>query len=104
MPTYVLLTKLSPEALKDYGTPEELNTKITEKIKTHCPQVKWVCNYALLGRYDYLDIFEAPSEEMAAKVATLIRSIGHATTETWSAIPWEKFVSTVGEMTAVARK
>jgi uncharacterized protein with GYD domain len=54
-------------------------------------QVKWVANYAILGPYDYLDIFEAPDETTAAKVVMIIRSYGHGQTETWTAMPWERF-------------
>ena len=35
--------------------------------------MKWVVNYAILGPYDYMDIFEAPDETVAAKVVMIIR-------------------------------
>ena len=41
--------------------------------------------------YDYIDIFEAPDPDTATKVALLIRSFGHGTTETWFATPWDHF-------------
>jgi uncharacterized protein with GYD domain len=47
-----------------------------------------VANYAILGPYDYLDIFGAPDETTAAKVVMIIRSYGHGQTETWTAMPW----------------
>jgi uncharacterized protein with GYD domain len=53
--------------------------------------VRWLANYAILGPYDYLDIFEAPSELEAAKAIMIIRSFGRAQTETWTALPWERF-------------
>lgn len=43
------------------------------------------------GPYDYLDIFDAPNETTAAKVVMIIRSYGHGQTETWTAMPWERF-------------
>ena len=46
---------------------------------------------AVLGPADYLDIFTAPGVETATKVATIIRTFGHATTEVWAATEWEKF-------------
>jgi uncharacterized protein with GYD domain len=45
----------------------------------------------VLGPCDYLDIFEAPDETIAAKVVMIIRSYGHGQTETWTAMPWERF-------------
>jgi uncharacterized protein with GYD domain len=42
---------------------------------------------------DYLDIFEEPDSDAATKVALLIRSFGNATTETWVATPWDRFLS-----------
>ena len=91
MTTYILLTRLSPEAVSSPARLKELEQEIKKKVQQNCPQVKWVADYAVLGPYDYLDIFEAPDEEMASKVATIIRSFGHATTETWTAIPWPRF-------------
>ena len=57
--------------------------------------MKWLANYAILGPCDYLDLFEAPDESLAAKVVMLIRSFGHAQTETWTAVPWERFKSLI---------
>lgn len=91
MPTFVLLTKLSPEALTKPGTVDELNNRVVERVKREAPQVRWLSNFAVLGPYDYLDLFEAPDNETAAKVALIVRSFGHATTETWVATPWDRF-------------
>ncbi len=98
MTTFVLLTRLSPEAVREPGLVEELNRKVESRIKQECPQVKWLANYAVLGPYDYLDIFEAPNTDEATKVALLVRSFGHATTETWVATPWERFLEMATHM------
>ncbi len=92
MATYVLLTRLSPEALTGPEAVEELNNRVEDRIKRDCPDIRWVANYAILGGCDYLDIFEAPDVDTATKVALIVRSMGHATTETWLATPWERFV------------
>jgi uncharacterized protein with GYD domain len=70
----------------------ELNKNVEDRIKKECPGVKWLANYAVLGPCDYLDVFEAPDTEVATKVALLVRSLGHATTETWVATPWNRFL------------
>ncbi|HEX6175392.1 MAG TPA: GYD domain-containing protein [Candidatus Binatia bacterium] len=91
MGTYVMLTRLSPEALKNPESVTRLNKQVEDRIKKDCPGVKWLSNYAVLGPCDYLDIFEAPDPDTATKVALLIRSFGHGTTETWFATPWDRF-------------
>jgi uncharacterized protein with GYD domain len=62
MPTYAMLTRLSPEALARPQSVVELNRQVEDRIKLECPGVTWVANYAVLGPYDYLDIFEAPEK------------------------------------------
>lgn len=91
MTTYVMQTRLSPEAMTRPESVAELNKKVEEHIKRDCPEVRWIANYAVLGACDYLDIFEAPDPEIATKVALIVRSFGHATTETWLATPWDRF-------------
>jgi len=91
MTTFVMLTKLAPEALTRPEVVTELNRELEVHIRQQCPRVKWLANYAVLGPYDYLDIFEAPDAETATKVALLVRSFGHATTETWVATPWDQY-------------
>lgn len=91
MANYILLTRLSPDAIKRPESFEQLNTSVATQIRKECPEVKWVANYLVLGPYDYLDIFEAPDNEVAARVAVIIRSFGHGTTEIWPAVEWERF-------------
>ncbi len=98
MGAYVLLTKISPESMSPPGKLTKLEAQVQSAVKKHCPQVKWLSNYAVLGPYDYLDIFEAPDDVVAGKVATIVRSFGHATTETWPAIPWGHFETILSEL------
>jgi len=62
-----------------------------ERVRKDCLDVEWVFNYAILGPYDYLDVFRAKDVETAAKVSTLIRTFGHAHTEIWTATEWDRF-------------
>ncbi len=96
MPTFVLLTRLTPDSVK---APHELKTlekAVSARIRDQCPSVTWIANYAILGPYDYLDLFDAPDETVAAKVVMIVRSFGHAVTETWTALPWQRFESLIG--------
>lgn len=91
MTHYVVLTRVSPDALQ---TPEgllDLEKKVKERVSRECPDVRWVSNLAVMGPYDYLDIFEAPDNETAMRVSTIIRSFGNASTELWPATEWSTF-------------
>lgn len=91
MALYVMLTRLTPEAVKAPADLKRLEKAVAEHVRRECPEVKWVSSYAILGPCDYLDVFEAPDEEAAARVVTIVRSYGHGQTETWTALPWERF-------------
>lgn len=91
MLTFIMLTRLSTEALRSPSNLEELEKKSMEHIRRECPRVEWVHNYAVLGPCDYLDIFTAPDMETAMRVATIIRTYGHGTTEIWSATEWKRY-------------
>lgn len=91
MQRFVMLTKVSSEALKSPQSFEQLEKKVLERIGSECPGVEWVYNLAVLGPYDYLDIFNAPDLETAFKVAAIVRSFGHASTEVWAAMEWKGF-------------
>lgn len=91
MLTFVMLTRLSPEALRTPSNLEDLEKRSMDHIRRECPRVEWLHNFAVLGPYDYLDIFAAPDVETAMKVATIIRTFGHATTEVWTATEWRKY-------------
>ena len=100
MATYVMLTSLNTDVVKNPKDYLELNKTVEEKIKLQCPEIKWIANYSILGPYDYLDVFEAPHNESAAKVSLLVRSFGHATTEIWPAVAWNKFENIARQVAA----
>jgi uncharacterized protein with GYD domain len=100
MPTFVMLTRVDPEVLRSPHSLEELEKRAAEAIQSQCPTVKWLSNYAVLGPYDYVDVFEAPDIETAAKVSTLIRTHGRAHSEIWPATDWKKFKSMLQSMPA----
>lgn len=95
MSTFIMLTRLSHESLKSPRSLETLENAVSQRIKSECPDVAWIASYAVLGPADYVDVFSAPSVETATKVATIVRTFGHATTEIWGATPWKEFVGLV---------
>ena len=93
MPTYVILSKVAPDAMKDPGEFRKLASAVTDKIKSTCPNVKWKDSYALMGRFDVVDIVEAETPADVERAAMIIRCYGRARTETMPATPWKEFLN-----------
>ena len=92
MQTYVLMTKLAPEMSKKVKDQGKLGRRWLDQVKEKCPDVNFLAHYALLGPYDFLDIYEAPDEETAAKVSLISLQSGAFQAESWVAIPYKRFV------------
>lgn len=99
MAVFIMLTRLAHGALRSPEQLEELEKDIVKRIEKELGNgVTWRANYAVLGPYDYLDIFEAPDVEAAMKVSTIVRTFGHAHTEIWPATEWQRFKEIVRDL------
>jgi uncharacterized protein with GYD domain len=96
MPIYILVTKLqNPDLIE---RRKEQGEKYLQLVKEKVPGIKWIAHYAILGPYDFLDIFEAKNEQEAAKVSLLSRSAGAAFAESWTAIRYPEFLDLVEDL------
>jgi uncharacterized protein with GYD domain len=100
MQIFILLTRLSPEALRAPPAMENFEKRAVAHIEQECPDVKWLQSYALLGPYDYLDVFTAPDLQTAMKVSAIIRTFGRAHSEVWPAIEWDNFKNIIRSLPA----
>ncbi len=98
MKTFILLTKLSPDIASQLNNRAKLGRAWLEQVKKKCPDVKFIAHYALLGRYDFLDIYEAPDEETAAKISMISMSNGAFQAESLPAIPYKRFLELIKEV------
>lgn len=99
MATYMMLTRLTPAALE---RPEDLATlgqTVSDLIRQEAPEARWIGSYGVLGPYDYLDIYEAPNEEIAMKVSLAVRNVSGAQTETYPLTSYERFIQLDQEVT-----
>ncbi|MCK6620908.1 MAG: GYD domain-containing protein [Calditrichaceae bacterium] len=98
MQTYILMTKLSPELARQTKQRAEIGIEWLEQVKKKCPKVRFIDHYALLGPYDFLDIYEAPDAETAAKVSMISLANGALQAESWTAIPYKRFLELAKEI------
>jgi uncharacterized protein with GYD domain len=98
MQTFFLMTKLAPEVTKQIKNRESLGRAWMAQVKEKCPEVKFISHYGVLGPYDFIDIFEAPDVEIAAKVSMISLANGAASAESWVAIPYKRIVELASEI------
>jgi uncharacterized protein with GYD domain len=98
MPTYVLLTKLSPDLAQQMKERAELGRTWLDQVRKTCPEVKFLSHYALLGQFDFLDIYEAPDDMTAAKVSIISQANGAFQAHSLPAIPYKQYLDLIGEI------
>ncbi len=94
-PYYILATKFDKI---DLHKRREQGEKWYQLVKEKVPNIRWISHYAILGPYDFFDIFEADNEADAAKVSLLSRSTGATVAESWTAIPYSHFLEFLEEL------
>jgi uncharacterized protein with GYD domain len=98
MKTFVLMTRMAHQGADIMEVATKLKNRAQRqsqwlmKVKERCPQVHWLAHYALLGQWDFMDIYEAPDEETAAVVSLLSRGGGAHHVESWTAIPDHRLI------------
>ena len=96
MPIFILATKLRNPDLVEKR--KEQGEKFLKLVREKVPSIKWIAHYALLGPYDFIDIFEVKNELEATKVSLLSRSAGASFAESWTAIPYTEFLELVDDL------
>ena len=104
MKTFVLMSRLNPKGgtLVEVASTLRDNAKLArswiDRAKKVCPEANFIAHYAILGSYDFMDIYEAPDEETAAKMAMLCGANGVFTVESWTAIPRQRMTELAEQM------
>jgi uncharacterized protein with GYD domain len=98
MQTYILFTKLSTDLSYEMKNRERQGRNWLEQVREKCPEVKFLSHYAILGEYDFIDIYEAPDPETAAKVSMISQANGALHARSMLAIPYKRFIELAKEM------
>jgi len=91
MPTFVMLTTLTPEGVQTLKNNPQRLQEVNKEIEQLGATVK--AQWAVLGRFDFVNIVEAPDEKVMARVSLELGSRGTARYESLVAIPVDDFIS-----------
>ncbi|HNU35044.1 MAG TPA: GYD domain-containing protein [Methanomassiliicoccales archaeon] len=84
------MSRLTQEGRKTLKSRPERLKEVNEEINRMGAKV--LQQYALLGKYDFLNILEAPNNETVTKIMVALGSRGTLETTTMAAIPIEEFL------------
>jgi uncharacterized protein with GYD domain len=93
MPTYVLLSKLTPEGVQTIKNNPARIREVNKEIEQLGAKV--TAQWAVLGRFDFVNIVEAPDEKTMARVSLELGSRGTASYESLTAIPVDDFIASL---------
>ncbi|MDP2919307.1 MAG: GYD domain-containing protein [Dehalococcoidia bacterium] len=90
MPYYVMLTKLTAEGRKTLMANPRRLFEVNKEVEKMGAKV--LAQYSLLGAYDFINILEAPSNEVVARVSSALGSRGTLEPLTMAAMSIQEFV------------
>jgi uncharacterized protein with GYD domain len=93
MPTYVMLTNLTPDGVQTLKNNPSRVQEVNKEVEQLGVKVK--DQWATLGQYDFITIVEAPDDQTMAKVSVELGSRGTMSSQTLAAIPAEEFASSL---------
>ena len=91
MSKYLILTTLTDEGRKTIRDNPDRIREVDKEVELM--GVKILTQYALLGQYDFVNIVEAPSDEIAAKLAINLSARGTVQTLTLTAMAVEDLIA-----------
>ncbi len=91
MPTFIMLTTLSPEGVQTVKNNPQRIREVNKELEQLGASVK--AQWATLGQFDFVNVVEAPDERTMARVSMELGSRGTAKYETLPAIPIDDFIS-----------
>lgn len=88
--TYIMLSKLTDEGRKTLKERPERLQEVNKEVETMGGRI--TAQYAVLGGYDFVNVIEAPSNEVIARISVELGSRGTIEMTTYPAIAVPAFV------------
>ena len=93
MPTFVMLTTLSPEGVQTVKNNPSRIKEVNREVESLGATVK--AQWATLGRFDFVNIVEAPDEATIARVSVALGARGSTKIRTLPALNVDEFLSSI---------
>jgi len=93
MPTYIRLTSLTDQAVKNVGKLGEMLADARKVLEAN--GCKLVQAWSTLGKYDVIAVVEGPDDAAVMKASALIAKQGNFRALTLPAVPIQEFVNSV---------
>ncbi len=90
MPLYIMTSTLTDEGRKTVKSNPLRIIEVNKEVEAM--GVKILAQYVTLGQYDFINILEAPNNEIVAKVAIELGSRGTLQTNTLAALTLDDFI------------
>jgi uncharacterized protein with GYD domain len=93
VPIYVLLSTLTSEGRKTIKERPERIKEVNKEIEAFGAKV--LLQYSVLGRYDFVNIVEAPNNEAITRVSIELGSRGTVQITSLPATPIDEFIALI---------
>ena len=93
MPTYIMLTTLTPDGVQTIKNNPSRIREVNREIEQLGATV--TSQWATLGRFDFVNVVDAPDEATMARVSIEMGSRGTGSYETLVAIPIDDFIASL---------
>ena len=91
MPTYIMLTTLTPEGVQTVKNNPARIQEVNREVESLGAKV--TAQWAVLGRFDFVNVVEAPDEKTMTRVSMELGSRGTARYESLAAIGIDDFIA-----------
>ncbi|MBD0348898.1 MAG: GYD domain-containing protein [Thermoleophilia bacterium] len=93
MPTYVLLSKLTPQGVQTLRSNPQRLREVNRDVEELGARV--VHQWATLGPYDFVNVVEAADAETIARVSVALGARGSASFQTLTALSIDEFLNAI---------
>ena len=93
MPTYIMLSTLTPEGVQTVKNNPQRIKEVNKEIEQIGAKV--IAQWATLGQFDFVNVVEAPDEKTMSKVSLELGSRGTARYQSLAAIPIDEFIAAI---------